>query len=72
MTIVTILNIVLAVAVIGGIVRLLAWAITSSHPNEPVVAVVQPTAYTARARSHRPSAGHAHHHVGEHFEPVTG
>jgi hypothetical protein len=73
MTIVIILNVVLAVAVVGGIVRLLSWAIASSRPIDLTPAVqVSPYAVRARPHTQRPNAGRPHHGASESFEPITG
>ena len=53
MTFVTILNIVLAVAVIGGVLRLLSWAIISSHASSPSSPPSAPR--TRRIRYARPA-----------------
>ena len=71
MTFVTILNIVLAVAVIGGIVRLLDWAIISSHREPAPVVAVDPALPRPHALATTSSAGHALI-AREQFEPVTG
>ncbi|MGI8714698.1 MAG: hypothetical protein ACR2NR_16270 [Solirubrobacteraceae bacterium] len=61
MTIVTIFNIVLAIAVIGGVLRLLSWAIAASRPESLTVAsekrqpARRPT--TARSGAHRSTQG---------------
>jgi hypothetical protein len=73
MTIVTILNVVLAVAVVGGIVSLLSWAIASSRPIDLTPAVqVSPYAVRARPRASRPNAARPHQRASESFEPITG
>lgn len=58
MTLIVILNIVLAIAVVGGIVRLLSSAIVSSRADGPAVTSRRrhpvPNPYTRRPRAARP------------------
>jgi hypothetical protein len=69
MTFVTILNVVLAVAVVVGLLRLHSWAIISSpRDQQPARAAVHPY-----ARPHLPRVSAARsHHRPEWVEPVAG
>ena len=64
MTLALILNIVFAVAVVGGMLRLLSWAIVSSRPDAPVVVRerrhLAPHPYGPRPQSSRSDGESAH------------
>lgn len=53
MTIIIVLNVVLAIAVVGGILFLLGRAITSSRPDQDVVVAVRHAPRPYGPRTHR-------------------
>jgi hypothetical protein len=69
MTLITILNFVLAIAVIGGIVFLLATAIVSSRPEQEIVVAVEPRhvprPYGPRTHRSRNATRRAPRHTAE-------
>jgi hypothetical protein len=74
MTIVTILNVVLALAVIGAVLRLLSWAIISSRGDQPQLAreVRRPVAPRPHAPHPHWAAARQQHPRREPAEPVAG
>lgn len=73
MTSILVLNVILAVAVIGAVLRLLSWAIASSRPDRPrLVSDIRrpaPRPHTPRPHAPHPQWSAANRHPGAR-EPV--